>query len=94
MVRSTFSEFNQKLSWNTKFYLLLAIVFIIANVIFYRFDNGFAISMIIALTVLLLVDTFLVFSKNHHSTWINLIRILITIIILLLILGLVQVGVS
>ncbi len=94
MVKSTFNEFSQKLSWNTKFYLLLAIVFIVTNLIFYPFDNGFAISMIISLSVLLLVDTFMVFSKNHHTTWTKFLRILITIIILLLILGLVKVGVG
>jgi len=86
----TFKEFNSRLSWNTKFYLLLAVAFIISNLIFYSYENGLAISMVVSLIILLLVDAFMVFSKNHHTSWLTLVRILLTIIILLLILGLVS----
>ncbi|NND07130.1 MAG: hypothetical protein HKN87_12190 [Saprospiraceae bacterium] len=69
MEKKSFQKLHHQLSWNTKIYTLLAI----SVAFFAKFSNAlqsdFALTIILALLVILFVESFVMISVAHPNKW-------------------------
>ena len=69
MEKKSFQKLHNQLSWNTKIYTLLAI----SVAFFAKFSNAlesdFALTIILALLVILFVESFVMISVAHPNKW-------------------------
>ena len=69
MEKKSFQQLHNQLSWNTKIYTLLAI----SVALFAKFSDAlqsdFALTIILALSVVLLVESFVIISMSSPKKW-------------------------
>jgi len=85
MSSKTFKEFNKNISWSTRIYTLAAIVIAIGAFVFNAWQTDFAFTMIVAIVVILFVESFVISSNRHPAFW-RVVRALILLILLALLL--------
>jgi len=82
-MNNIFKSFDKEVSWNTKFYVLLAFCMIFFSYFMNGTETGIFVGAIISLIVVLLVDLYLILSKRYSSSW-RIIKIILVIIIVAL----------
>ena len=87
MINKNHTPIGKKLSWNTKLFVLLAMVLVIFSFTSDNTQLGITIGSVVALLVVLVVDYFQIISRNHPKTWRNVKFILIALVILLTFIG-------
>jgi hypothetical protein len=80
MERKTLKDFHKQLSWSTRIYTLLTIVLVAGAFLFDAWSTNWALAMVLAVAVVLLVESFAVSFHRHPRTW----RIIRWILILIL----------
>lgn len=76
---------ESSISWNTKFYVLLASMMAVFTFISTEGEYALAAGSIIILLIVLIIDLFAVISHKYHKVW-RIIKIIIAIILTLLLL--------
>ena len=69
MEKKSFQQLHNQLSWNTKIYTLLAISVALFAKFSNALQNDFALTIILALLVVLLVESFARISMSHPKKW-------------------------
>ncbi len=85
MERKTLKDFHKSLSWSTRFYTLLTVATIALSYFLDAWNTNWVKTIILALAIMLFVETFEILFHNHPKTW-NTIRWIIILIVLALIL--------
>ena len=75
--------FDKQISWNTKFYVILAILMALFSFLFRDQEAGYFLGALGAIFCVLLLDFYLILSKKYTNTW-RWIKIIIVILILAL----------
>ncbi len=84
---STFKKFNQDISWNTKFYVLLAAIMVVFAFLSEGNDYSLIVGSIIALLVVWIIDYYVIVSRRYPKIW-RIIKIaVISTLVILIILG-------
>ena len=81
MKRKTLKQFHEGLSWSTRIYTLLTIVLIIGAHFFKAWESDWALSMVMAIAVVLLVESFAISFHRHPKVW-RVIRGILLLILL------------
>ena len=95
MQRKTLRQFHRELSWSTRIYTLLTFVTAIGAFIFDAWSTNWALTIIVALSVVLFVESFALFFLHHPKAWKAVrwvVRLIILLILALLLTGLVVRG--
>ena len=82
-MNNIFKSFDKEISWNTKFYVLLAFGMVLFSYIMNGTETGIFLGAIISLLAVLILDFYLILSKRYSSTW-RIIKIILVIIIVAL----------
>jgi len=82
-MNNIFRSFNKEISWNTKFYVLLAFCMILFSYLMNGTETGLFVGAVISLIIVLMVDLYLILSKRYTKTW-RIIKIIIVLIIVAL----------
>lgn len=82
-MNNIFKSFDKELSWNTKFYVLLALSMLGLSFIADGTELGIFIAAIISLVLVLALDLYLILSNKYSRSW-RIIKIVIVIIIITL----------
>ena len=69
MQRKTLKTLHNQLSWNTKIYTLLAICVILIARFSDALNTNFALTIILALLIVLFVESFAIISVKHPTAW-------------------------
>ena len=69
MKMKTIQDFHHELSWNTKIYTLLAITVLLVARFSSALETDFAITMVIALMVILFVESFTIVLTKYPVLW-------------------------
>ena len=85
MENKSLKQFHNSLSWSTRIYTLLTIVTVALSYIFDAWNTNFARTIIVALAIILFVETFEIMFHQHPKTF-QLIKWLIILIALALLL--------
>ena len=85
MQRKTLKQFHQGLSWSTRIYTLLTVCLVVGAHFFKAWETDWALTMIIALAMVLLVESFAISFHRHPKTW-QVIRGVLLLILLALLL--------
>jgi predicted PurR-regulated permease PerM len=83
----SFKEFNKNLSWNTKFYVLLACAFIFFIWMLQYTESSYALPAALALMLVLMVDYAIKYFVKHPRVWNTLRWIIFFLLILLVLIG-------
>ena len=90
MPRKTLKQFHKELSWSTRIYTLLTIVTIIGAFVFNAWSTNWAMTIAVALAVILFVESFALYFLHHPRAWRWMrwvIRLLALLILALLLMG-------
>ncbi len=87
MGTKNFEQFNKELSWSTRIYTLATVVVAVGAFIFNAWDTDFAFTIIVAIAVILFIETFAIYFKNHPKFWRSFRIIIILIFLALLLIG-------
>lgn len=87
MSTKNFEEFNKELSWSTRIYTLATVVIAFGAFLFNAWDTDFAFTIIVAIAVILFIETFAIYFHKHPKFWRSF-----RIVILLLFLALLLIG--
>jgi len=82
-MNNIFTSFNKEISWNTKFYILLAFCMILFSYLMNGTETGLFVGAIISLIIVLALDLYLILSKRYTKTW-KVIKFMIVLIIVAL----------
>lgn len=85
MAEKTLNDFHRNLSWSTRIYTLLTIVIAVGAFLFDAWNTNWAMTMIMALAVVLFVESFALYFQKHPRTW-RLVRWGLLLVLLLLLL--------
>ena len=85
MAEKTLNDFHRNLSWSTRIYTLLTIVIAVGAFLFDAWNTNWAMTMIMALAVVLFVESFALYFQKHPRTW-RLVRWGLVLVLLLLLL--------
>ncbi len=88
MSEKSLQEFHQSLSWSTRIYTLLTIVIALGAFVFDAWNTNWAMTMIVALAVILFVESFALYFQRHPRTWRLIKWGLLLLLLLLLLTGL------
>ena len=69
MERKTLKELHRDLSWSTRIYTLLTIVLVIGAHVFKAWESDWAMTIVVALAVVLLVESFAIVFHRYPNTW-------------------------
>lgn len=69
MSNKTIKEFHTDLSWAVRIQVLLVISIIVGALVFDAWETNWALTMLFAVTVILGVESFAIFFRNHPKTW-------------------------
>ena len=86
-MNNIFSSFNKEVSWNTKFYFLLAFLMVLFSFLMNGTETAFFVGAIISLIIVLIVDLYLILSKRYTNTWRVIKFIIVLIIVALTLIG-------
>lgn len=87
MGTKSFEQFNKELSWSTRIYTLTTVVVAIGAFVFHAWETNFAFTIIVALAIILFVETFAIYFRKHPKLWRTLRMILLLIFLALLLIG-------
>ena len=87
MERKTLKQFHKNLSLSTRIYTLLTVATIALSYVFNAWDTNWVKTIILALAVILFVETFEIMFYNHPKTWNSIRWILILIALAFLLIG-------
>lgn len=85
MAEKTLNDFHRNLSWSTRIYTLLTIVIAVGAFLFDAWNTNWAMTMIMALAMVLFVESFALYFQKHPRTW-RLVRWGLLLVLLLLLL--------
>ncbi|MCB9295810.1 MAG: hypothetical protein H6559_22205 [Lewinellaceae bacterium] len=85
MAEKTLNDFHRNLSWSTRIYTLLTIVIAVGAFLFDAWNTNWAMTMIMALAMVLFVESFALYFQKHPRTW-RLVRWGLVLVLLLLLL--------
>lgn len=83
MEKHNFEDFNKNISWNTKFFVLLAFVTVIISFWLQGSPAAIVVGSVIALSLVLVVEYFQVFSLRHPKAW-RVIKIILIGLVLMM----------
>lgn len=83
MKNNIFKTFNNQVSWNTKFFVLLAFCMVLFSYILGGSETGVFIGAVVSLLLVLIVDMYLILSKRYNKSW-KVIKIILVLIVLAL----------
>ena len=69
MEHNDFKQLHNQLSWNTKIYTLLAIGLIVFSKLSNALETDFALAIILALLLILFVESLVIVSTKHLKAW-------------------------
>jgi hypothetical protein len=78
-----FKSFDKEVSWNTKFFVLLALGMVLFSYFFRGTETGLFIGALVSLVMVLILDFYLILSKRYSKTW-RIIKIIVVMIIVAL----------
>ncbi len=87
MSKKSLRDLHNQLSWNTKIYTLLAISVVLIAKFTNALQNDFALSIILALLIVLFVESFAMISIKHPRQWQYIKWTVILAVLALLLLG-------
>jgi len=87
MGTKSFEQFNKELSWSTRIFTLATVVIAIGAFVFNAWDTNFAFTVIVAIAIILFIETFAIYFHKYPKYWRTF-----RIIILLLFLALLLIG--
>lgn len=82
-----FKEFNNNVSWNSKFYVLLVVCFMLFVWIFQDNSSTYAAPAMMAIVVVLLVDFGIRYFVEHPRIWMSVRWIIFLLVMLLVLIG-------
>ncbi|MCO6487759.1 MAG: hypothetical protein J5I98_05035 [Phaeodactylibacter sp.] len=85
MAEKTLNDFHRNLSWSTRIYTLLTIVIAVGAFLFDAWNTNWAMTMIVALAVVLFIESFAFYFQHHPRAW-RLVRWGLFLLLLLLLL--------
>jgi len=85
MSDKTLNDFHRDLSWSTRIYTLLTVVIAVGAFLFDAWNTNWAMTMVVALAVVLFVESFGFYFKRHPRAW-RLVRWGLFLLLLLLLL--------
>ena len=88
MQDKSLKQFHRNLSWSTRIYTLLTIVTVALSYWFDAWNTNWARTIILALAIILFVETFEILFHKHPKTWRTIRWIIILIALALLLIGL------
>ncbi len=69
MEHNDLKQLHNQLSWNTKIYTLLAVGIIVFSKLSNALETDFALAIILALLLILFVESLVIVSTKHLKTW-------------------------
>ncbi|MDF1698427.1 MAG: hypothetical protein P1U56_21430 [Saprospiraceae bacterium] len=75
-----FKSFDKEVSWNTKFYVLLALAMVVFSYVMNGTETAIFVGAIMSLLIVLLLDFYLILSKKYSKSW-RIIKIILVLII-------------
>lgn len=87
MERKTLKQFHRDLSWSTRIYTLLVILTILLSVIFDAWNTNWAFTVVIALALILFVESFAVAFYRHPKIWKTIRWMMLLILLALILIG-------
>lgn len=85
MGTKSFEQFNKELSWSTRIFTLATVVIAIGAFVFNAWDTNFAFTVIVAIAIILFIETFAIYFQKHPKLW-RAFRIIILLIFMALLL--------
>lgn len=89
-MNNIFKSFDKEVSWNTKFYVLLAFCMVLFSYLMKGTETGIFIGAVISLLLVLLLDFYLILSRKYSKSWRIIKIILVMIIVALTLIGFVM----
>jgi len=86
-MNNIFTSFNKEVSWNTKFYFLLAFLMVLFSFLMNGTETAIFVGAILSLIIVLIVDLYLILSKKYSNTWRVIKFIIVLIIVALTLIG-------
>jgi hypothetical protein len=83
MKKHSFERFNANISWNTKFFVLLAFVTVVISFGLGGSSEAIVFGSLVALSLVLIVEYFKVFSIRHPKAW-KVVKIILIGLIMML----------
>ncbi len=69
MERKTLRQFHRELSWSTRIYTLLTVVTAVGAFLFDAWSTNWALTIAVALAVVLFVESFALYFLHHPRAW-------------------------
>ena len=79
--------FHNQISWNTKFYVLLAFCTVFFSFLMKNTEAGLFAGAVVSLLVVLLLDLYLILSSKYTRSWKIIKYILVLVIVALTLIG-------
>lgn len=87
MGTKNFEQFNKELSWSTRIYTLATVVVAIGAYVFQAWDTDFAFTIIVAIAIILFIETFAIYFHKHPKFWKTFRLIVLLLFLALLLIG-------
>ena len=87
MERKTLKQFHKNLSWSTRIYTLLTIATVVVSYIYDAWNTNWVQTIILALAIILFVETFEIVFHKHPKAWRTFRWIVILILLALILMG-------
>jgi len=87
MERKTLKQFHKSLSWSTRIYTLLTVATIALSYYLDAWNTNWVKTIILALAIILFVETFEIVFHNHPKMWRTVRWIIILIALAFLLIG-------
>ncbi len=85
MERRTLKQFHKDLSWSTRIYTLMTVLVIVGSYIFDAWGTNWALTVVMAIAVILFVESFAISFHRHPKTW-RVVRWILLLVLLALML--------
>lgn len=86
-MNNIFKSFNKEISWNTKFYVLLAFCMVVFSYFMNNTETGLFVGAVFSLVVVLAIDLYLILSKKYTKSWKVIKIVLVMLIVALTLIG-------
>ncbi len=87
MKRKTWKDFHNDLSWSARIYTLLTILIVVLAHFFNAWDTDWTMTIIVALAIILFVESFAMVFLHHPRIWMVIRWLLILILLALILIG-------
>lgn len=87
MERKTLKQFHKNLSWSTRIYTLLTVATVAFSYVYDAWNSNWVKTIILALAIILFVETFEIVFHQHPKTWQTIRWVIILILAALLLIG-------